>query len=105
LPEADLDVAARLMADTTGEYHRALLARLRKLADACAARLRVLHDPWAFRRLEATGAAIAAAIAVVEAHQALWPRERPEPAPLSPAQGAPGFLSKLRRSHASTSTP
>ncbi|HVZ45050.1 MAG TPA: hypothetical protein VHA82_14665 [Ramlibacter sp.] len=60
------DLHAGLLEDTTGERREALLAKLRGMLDACLAAKRQLCDRDTYRRLQATGVAVGAAIRIVE---------------------------------------
>ena len=61
-----LDLQVQLRNDAHGERRADLLDRLRALHDDCLAARRQLHDRDAFRRIQAAGTAVAAAIRIVE---------------------------------------
>ena len=65
-PDNLMDLHVRLRGDETGEQRSDLLARLRRLSDECAAAKRQLLDRESYRRVQAAGTAVAAAIRIVE---------------------------------------
>jgi len=64
-----VDLEQVLRDDPKGEHRAAVLARLNRMRDACIAARRELHDRASFRRLQATGAAVDAAITAMELTQ------------------------------------
>lgn len=57
---------ARLQEDTTGEVRSAVLAHLRVLQAACADASRQLSDRETYKRVQAAGVAVNAALRIVE---------------------------------------
>lgn len=61
------DLYAELQQDTSGKRRDELLARLQILQDTCKAARQKLNDRETFQRIEASAAAVTAAIKIVKA--------------------------------------
>lgn len=63
----DSDLYAELQQDTSGKRRDELLARLQTMHDTCQVTRQKLNDRETYQCIEASGAAVAAAIKIVKA--------------------------------------
>lgn len=76
ITEGRLDIASGLDNDPAGKLRAALLARLAGMEQACAVARRSLQDRGTYSQLQVAGAAVSAAVMVLERQQAMSAPER-----------------------------